>query len=140
MSIGPAKTTKAETELRLTALRSEMKALNDANFELQSGRWISRRYRSQRHTGIKHAAVSLSTKMTGANTNPYHLHQILIYLPRYSIRDTGCCNQMKADRANSPTNRTVTLRGALKVRKFFGAAIGHTSLPDRLVPKMVNSY
>jgi hypothetical protein len=31
------------------------------------------------HTGIKHAADVLRHKITGANTNPYDLHQILIY-------------------------------------------------------------
>jgi hypothetical protein len=31
------------------------------------------------HTGIKHAADVLKHKITGANTNPYDLHQILIY-------------------------------------------------------------
>ncbi|HKY26633.1 MAG TPA: hypothetical protein VJM12_01665 [Pyrinomonadaceae bacterium] len=31
------------------------------------------------HTGIKHAADVLRHKITGANTNPYDLHQILVY-------------------------------------------------------------
>jgi hypothetical protein len=31
------------------------------------------------HTGIQHAADVLRHKITGANTNPYDLHQILIY-------------------------------------------------------------
>ena len=31
------------------------------------------------HTGIAHAADVLRHKITGANTNPYDLHQILIY-------------------------------------------------------------
>ena len=31
------------------------------------------------HTGIKHAADVLKHKITGANTNPYDLHQILVY-------------------------------------------------------------
>ena len=31
------------------------------------------------HTGVKHAADVLKHKITGANTNPYDLHQILIY-------------------------------------------------------------
>jgi hypothetical protein len=31
------------------------------------------------HTGIKHAADVLKHKITGANTNPYDIHQILIY-------------------------------------------------------------
>lgn len=31
------------------------------------------------HTGIQHAATVLKHKITGANTNPYDLHQILIY-------------------------------------------------------------
>jgi hypothetical protein len=31
------------------------------------------------HTGVKHAADVISHKITGANTNPYDLHQILVY-------------------------------------------------------------
>jgi hypothetical protein len=31
------------------------------------------------HTGIKHAADVLRHKITGANTNPYDLHQVLVY-------------------------------------------------------------
>lgn len=31
------------------------------------------------HTGIKHASDVLKHKITGANTNPYDLHQILVY-------------------------------------------------------------
>lgn len=31
------------------------------------------------HTGIKHAADVLKHKITGSNTNPYDLHQILVY-------------------------------------------------------------
>jgi len=31
------------------------------------------------HTGIQHAAEVLKHKITGANTNPYDIHQILIY-------------------------------------------------------------